>query len=288
MVTRPPLRRNRVGQVWPKKVSFGRTRLRLLVKFLDIDFDTVELERLDPYDPLREIVRSARYGLAKTGGTGLNIFERPYWRRKAESVQKELKSDLLNILKPESSNQTRAVARLVKKLQKADSRCEYSTAYTSSIGGKPPKAVVSLRNHPRHSPSFEFYLKDRGAFICGGTVYSLAWAPGEPLWDHVYWMLARAIEERCLEDLRTCSQCGRLYVTKNSRQRYCGMRCKDEFHNHRRLREGYFQNYRRTVRAVLLKKARRFLRQGYSISAVEVETKLSRRTLERAGLVPHH
>lgn len=287
MVTKQSLLRPRPRQTWPKKASLGRTMLRLLVKFLDINFDTVELKTFERDFLLREIVRCARYGLAKTGGAGLMIFERPNWRRKAKAVQRELKRDLLNILKTAPTDQARAVTRFVTKLEKVDSGCKYLTSHTSSVGGKPPQPVFSLRDYPR-PPSSELYFKDRGAFICGGTVYSLALAPGESLWDHVYWMLGRVIEQRFLEDLRTCSQCGSLYVTKNFRQRYCGIRCKDEFHNHRRLRDGYFPNYRRKVRAVLFKKARRLLQEGYSILAIEEETKLSRRILERAGLIPHH
>jgi len=286
VVTKRRSTKPRLQPSWPKKVSFGRTRLRLLVKFLAINFDTVALEQFDRYDSLYEIVRCARYNQT-IGSTGFNLVERRSWRRRAKAVQKELKSDLFNILRTTPTEQTGAVTRLVKKLEKVDSRCYYMTSYLGSVRGQPPKPVFSLRKYPKPSAFEEFHFKDRGAIICGTTVYSLIWAPEESLWDYVYWMLARAIEERCLEDLRICSECERLYVNRSFRQRYCGTRCKDEFHNRRRLREGYFPNYRKKIRAILFTKARRLLQKGHSILAVEEETKLSRRILERAGLIPH-
>ena len=104
----------------------------------------------------------------------------------------------------------------------------------------PRRRIKTIKNR-RLSPAAvfaratsELFAKDGGEILSGGTVYSLNWGPAESLRDFVYFQLARAIEERCLEDLRTCRQCERLFVADKNNQKSCDSRCKDAFNNLRR------------------------------------------------------
>lgn len=234
----------------PQKILLGRYRLKFLVAFLEMDFKKIATDETLPILQ-RAMLRVARYPWPPRGKP-LKFVERANWRRGAKKVQAELREDLQRLVSTTGGpDHDKFVLRLIDKLGRANKNGHYETGWESS----PRRQTKTLKNR-RLSPAAvfaratsELFAKDGGEILSGGTVYSLDWGPGDSLRDFVYFQLGRAIEERCLEDLRTCRQCARLFVAAKDNQESCDSRCKDAFHNLRRQRpEWNGKPYHRYIR----------------------------------------
>ena len=269
------------------KILLGRYRLQTLVKFLNIDFETLDNKQTTGL-LLKELLRVARYKVDwKSFPKGND--ERPNWRREAARVQRELKKDL-RLIADGSPNQDNSagIYRIVKKLEAANRSADYSMVHRSSRGSKRPKPVTTLKDRPgQEIPVMNPFSKDAGEILCGGVVYSLDWGPRDSLREQIYFQLALAIEDRCLEDLKICQWCKNLFVLMKANQRFCCGTCRIADNNSRRLKiqettkKSVFQEKREEKRKRAIDKARRLLRQGKPISKILGETGLTQRILKK-------
>ena len=101
----------------------------------------------------------------------------------------------------------------------------------------------------------------------------------------LYGTIAESLENGSFTKLRMCPQCGTFFVGEDLKRKFCGDRCKDQFFNSKKAKEGKFKQYRQQSKGALLAKARRLLNEGKSKAYVTEETGLSQRALERAGIV---
>jgi hypothetical protein len=263
----------------PRKIYFGRYRLEALLGFLKIDFDKVEPGDEQPSLLLKGFLRAARLKL--TWEAGKIAVQRRNWRSEAKRIQRELDADLRVIVSaPQDQDQSSQVSRIVGKVETAGRRAGYMISHVASIGGKRPKPVKTLKGRSSRMPQSDLFFKDGGEILCGGQVYSLAWAPGDSLRDEIYFELGRAIEERCLEDLKLCWHCKNIFVSKKSNQRSCGDKCRIDFHNS--LKKEKLKNRRAAARKEQVKKARDLHSKGEPISRIVKLTRLSSRTLRKS------
>ena len=271
----------------PHKILLGRYRLQTLVKFLNIDFETLDNKQTTGV-LLKELLRAARYKVDwKSFPSGND--ERPNWCREAARVQRELKKDLRLIAdgSPHQDNSA-GIYRIVKKLEAANRSGDYQTLRRLPRGGKRPKPVTTLKDRPAQElPVMNPFSKDAGEILCGGVVYSLDWGPRDSLREQIYFQLALAIEERCLEDLKICVWCKNLFVLTKTNQRFCCDACRTAANNSRRLKKqeetkkSKFQWYRDKKRNKLIDRARRLLGEDKPLSKILSETGLTQRILKK-------
>jgi len=241
-----------------------------------------------------QMIEIARYSWPRRGKP-LKLVERPNWRRGAKKIQAELKQDLRHVVSTTAGpDHDKFVLRLVDKL----SRANKNGGYTTSLVSSPQRQAKTLRNRRLSSAAVltrafsELFFKDGGAILSGGTVYNLSWGPADSLRDFVYFQLARVIEERCLEDLKKCRQCKRLFVAGKHNQESCSSRCKDAYNNllKKQLKpewkgKPYHRFLRDNKRSIAVKYAARLLKQGRSIPRVVEKTGLSQTLLRKANLI---
>jgi len=99
-----------------------------------------------------------------------------------------------------------------------------------------------------------------------------------------YGVVAESLENGFFSRLRICPECQRVFVAEDPKRRFCeNKKCKDAFHNRERLESGYFPKYRKLRRNRQLNAARKLRGKGSSI--IQEKTGLSRRILEREGLI---
>ena len=105
--------------------------------------------------------------------------------------------------------------------------------------------------------------------------------------DYFYDMILEALKNNNLSLLKMCGNdnCLRFFVQVDARQGFCDAKCRYEFNNRQRSEKGYFSVRREKRKRSDLNKARRLLQTGKSVMQVVDETRLSKRILERAGLL---
>lgn len=101
----------------------------------------------------------------------------------------------------------------------------------------------------------------------------------------LYGIIAESLENGEFSRLRMCPQCRNFFVVHDPKRKFCEDKCKEEFLNRERANKGYFKENRKKRRLLLLTKARRLLCDGESVTTVTEETGLSRRILDREGLL---
>src|SRR5262249_51956012 len=103
--------------------------------------------------------------------------------------------------------------------------------------------------------------------------------------ERLYGTIISALETGELAKLRRCPNCEKYLLVEGLKRRFCGQRCKDEFFNHQKAKTGYFKTNRKERKKLRLKEARTLLKKGKSERFVMEETGLTRKALERAGLI---
>jgi hypothetical protein len=104
----------------------------------------------------------------------------------------------------------------------------------------------------------------------------------------LYGIIADSLENGGFNRLRMCRECSKFFLGLDLKRKFCRDRCKDQFFNSKKAKEGKFKEYRqqRAKRnRAQLKKARRLFFEGKSVASVIEDTGLSRRILEREGLL---
>ena len=286
------------------RISHGRVRFNYLLCFLSIDFDNDEAPpKDDEYTSgretnLREIFRCARSEFLprqKPGKPLQLVRQRPNWRRVAKAVQRELKRDLMTIVTASSTDENCSfdegkynsfASKLFTKLQAVNRRSRQIIMLPS----KPLRAPIkTIKNRRRRywEMARGFRGRDGGAILLGGQRYSLCWIPHGTLRDDIYFHLAGAIEEECLEDLKLCQRCKKLHL----RDKYCSDACKVADKNkHRRddkdekTGRNYFQRKRAEKRKDAIAKAFQLVEEGAPLKRVVQRTRLSQRILKKAGV----
>jgi len=61
----------------------------------------------------------------------------------------------------------------------------------------------------------------------------------------LYSIIGTALENGELPRLRVCLHCHKYFVAEDLKRKFCKDKCKEVFHNKRRLAEGYFREHRR-------------------------------------------
>jgi hypothetical protein len=200
-----------------------------------------------------------------------------------------LKKDLRLIAdgSPDQDNSAE-IYRIVKKLEAANRSADYSMLHSLSRGSKRPKPVTTLKDRPgQQLPVMNSFSKDAGEILCGGVVYSLDCGPRDSLREQIYFQLALAIEERCLEDLKICVWCKNLFVLTKTNQQFCCDACRTAANNSRRLKKqdetkkSKFQWYRDKKRKKLIDKACRLVGEDKPLSKILSETGLTQRILKK-------
>jgi hypothetical protein len=82
-----------------------------------------------------------------------------------------------------------------------------------------------------------------------------------------------------------CPKCENYFLAEDLKRRFCSQRCKDEFFNVEKAKVGYFKANREKKSKERLNKARELLKKGRSEQFVMRELRLTRKALERAGLI---
>lgn len=146
-------------------------------------------------------------------------------------LQDELIKDLAPIA--EGKELGRALSRLLSKINQLKLHTEWVL-----VGGKgyriPPLAYKQL------GPG-------RGILKSAGDRWFVArvpWLKGDCLREILYEITLHTLLDGSLVYLKRCPQCRRFFVAGNTRGQFCGTRCKTKFHNIRRLKEGYFSDWR--------------------------------------------
>ena len=146
-------------------------------------------------------------------------------------LQDELIKDLAPIA--EGKELDRALSRLLYKINQMKLHTEWII-----VGGKgygiPPLAYKQL------GPG-------RGILKSAGNRWFVArvpWLKGDRLREILYEITLNALLDGSLVYLKRCPQCRKFFVAGNTRGQFCSSQCKTKFHNIRRLKEGYFSDWR--------------------------------------------
>ena len=197
-------------------------------------------------------------------------------RKRAKSVQEELKADLLPILSPEGKvDPEKAYSRIKKflrKLNEIESKAEWEIEPVD-YEGEPmfdmhPTAKLNLLG-------YRWYI---------GRTFGQARVLGFSR-EALYQSVLDAFESGTIERLRTCRQCKAFFVAEDNRQQFCSDEHRNEFNNKQRLSSGWFKDHRSRKRKRDLARARKLLREGKSPGEIAKATKLSQRVLKREGII---
>lgn len=162
-----------------------------------------------------------------------------YWNlskvdEKDGPLQEELIRDLAPIAEgAEGKNLDRALSRLLYKINQMKLHTEWIL-----VGGEeyriPPLAYKQMGPERR-------LLKSAGN---RWFVARVPWLKGDRLREILYGITLNALLDGSLGYLKRCPQCRKFFVAGNTRGQFCSTRCKTEFHNIRRQKEGYFSDRR--------------------------------------------
>jgi hypothetical protein len=88
-----------------------------------------------------------------------------------------------------------------------------------------------------------------------------------------------------LAKLKTCGICRKFLLQEDVRQEFCNGKCRYDFHNRTRQKQGYFGRKRKQTRDLKLTVAKSLLAKGMSPTEVATKTKLSPVLLRREGML---
>jgi hypothetical protein len=112
------------------------------------------------------------------------------------------------------------------------------------------------------------------------------WYPDTaPARERLYWAIISALENGELARLRRCPKCETYFLAEDLKRRFCSQRCKDEFFNLEKAKTGYFKANRKERKKQRLNEARKLLKKGKSRQFVMEELGITRKALEKAGLI---
>jgi hypothetical protein len=194
--------------------------------------------------------------------------------QKARRLQTKLKQELLPIIapkdRPDRQKAEERLSRLVSRINKIVFRPTWSVEFIDESEDYEPFPGEKLPQFP--VPPL---LK-----ILDGTWY-VSKMPDlnhrGPLEDFLWWTVIRAMENGELAKLKTCGLCEKFFLQDDVRQEFCSEKCRYDFHNRTRQKQGYFGRKRKQTRDLKLKIAKSLLARGVSQSEVATKTKLSRR-----------
>jgi hypothetical protein len=137
------------------------------------------------------------------------------------------------------------------------------------------------------NPAFRHLGPDQRILLLHGTKSIIRkWYPDTaPVRERLYWTIISALENGELARLRRCPKCENYFLVEDLKRKFCSQRCKDEFFNLEKAKTGYFKENREERKKQRLKKARKLLDKGESEDFVMEELGLTRKALERAGLI---
>jgi hypothetical protein len=285
-----------------KRVTAGKQRkklysLNVLAAILNFDWEGGDVKQLEELIMAIHPTASALFlKMIELAGDGLKD------KRKAKSVQEELKADLLPILAPEGEVDPKAayfrIRKVLGKLNEIPVRTEWDIEpieyrwepVVTSEAGAPPLDLKLFRlppdevesNLPDFNPTAELKL------------LGYRWHIGRRFEPHGGYNLSRvlyellvldAFESGTIERLRTCPECKAFFVAEDTRQHFCSDEHRNEFNNKQRLTSGYFKERRGGKRKRDLARARKLLREGKSPGEIARATGLSLRVLSREGIV---
>jgi hypothetical protein len=212
-----------------------------------------------------------RYSEKRLKDARLNSCElrAPDWRIAGKRLQKEIRDDLIPLI----SGRDIGLDCLDSILDKASQLNLHFRWYAESTQYQ--ESMRSLRPERR-------VLKLAGQkFIVRRQLTTF-----ESFRELFYGVIAESLENGSFSRLKICPECHRTFVPEDPKRRFCeNKKCKDSFHNRERLERGYFRKTRKLRRDKQLKAARGLRLQGKGFSIIQEKTGLSRRILEREGLV---
>ena len=260
----------------PKKKSSMLSSLDLLAAFLNFDFDSGELSTIKD---------SFRASLA---------FVRFPTRTKCREIQKGLKEDLFPLIAPGRKlaplDAYKSLYDVVEKINKMQLNLKWAVMPVDYDFGNdvdlelvpidsteakvkmqdylaPGQEVLQLLNH-------RWIVSERISLIDAGS-----------LKQYLYWAVIQALENGTISQLTQCKHCNNWFVQEDIRRNFCGRKCKDDFHNRDRIKDGYFSDRRNRHRKKNLMLAERLLADDKLPEQVAKRTGLSVGMLRRSGLL---
>src|SRR5262245_31481873 len=178
-------------------------------------------------------------------------------RKRAKSVQEQLKADLLPILSPEGKVDPEKayfrIMKLLRKLNEIESKTEWriepidyewlpvvgSEAEPSDYALCPlPPDEVESKDVP-FSPTAELnllgYRWHIGSTLAAQTANDFGFSQRT-----LYEIVLDEFKSGSIERLRTCPQCKTFFVAEDARQQFCSDEHRNEFNNKQRLSSGWF------------------------------------------------
>jgi len=193
-------------------------------------------------------------------------------------VRNELRADVLSIVESKEPATTGASLRsVVSKIEKMN--------LTSFLGvwRWESKTRDFLSNFPMQGFCI---LGD--PFKVNGTRFFTFETPGDKsVREFFYWLLYQTLKSGEFSRLRKCPNCSNFYIAKDLKRKFCSAKCKDDYYNETRKKDGYFTKAWRRRRRKALNKAKRLLKEKGSaqVARVAKETGLTVRILKREGLI---
>jgi hypothetical protein len=261
----------------PAKKTVVKSSLELLATFLNFDFDTTDIRAI------KDIFRSSL------------AFQRFPKRNRCKDIQLSLRDDVLGVienrkLSPEDGY--KFLYDLTKKINKMSLTLEWNVMPVDYefVGDreidlvpiKPVEATEKIRDYLAPGQQVatlmgcRWIISERASLI-----------KAESLKEYLYWAVIQALENGTLGQLQRCKHCNNLFVQADPRKEFCGQKCKDNFHNKKRLESGYFNKLRKQKMTRALARAKRLLRSSELPETVSKETGLSIGILRRKGLIDY-
>ena len=176
--------------------------------------------------------------------------------------------------------------RLLEKINRLDLRFRwyaevgqhkltgYEPDFTKSLSKKTgyPEPVAGTESK-KLNPAMRLLGPERRIATIVGEKFIVArqLSYAKSLREQLYGIIAESLENGGFSRLRMCPQCSTFFVGQDLKRQFCGDRCKDQFFNRRKAREGKFKQYRqqRAKRnRALVGKARKLLIEGKSAASV--------------------
>ena len=213
-----------------------------------------------------------RYSEKRLKDARLNFCElrAPDWRIGGKRLQEEIRGDLIPLIRGQRDLGLDCLDSLLDKIRRLNLHFRWYAEPTQHQGSLrllgPERKVLKLAG--------------RKFIVCRQL------STFESLRELFYGVIAESLENGSFSRLRICPECHRALVADHPKRQFCeNKKCKDSFHNRERLESGYFRENRKLRRNKQLKAARRLRLQGKGFSIIQKKTGLSRRILEREGLV---
>jgi hypothetical protein len=127
----------------------------------------------------------------------------------------------------------------------------------SKESGFPRSITDTERKRP--NPAFRLLGAERRIVVLRGEKFIVCrdFSYANSFRELFYGIIAESLENGTFAKLRMCLRCRTVFVAADLKRKFCRDRCKDEFHNTRRLADGYFRNNREKRKNGERAKARR-------------------------------